>query len=89
MPILLTIIALCTPRLVIFILWLFSTWFNGVFQTVGWPLLGFLFLPFSLLWYSAVTNWFGGQWNALAMIGMVIAVCLDLGIGRNATKKRK
>jgi hypothetical protein len=88
MPLLLAIIALCTPRLAIIILWLFSGWFNGVFVTRGWPILGFIFLPLTLLWYSAVMNWFGGQWNLLTVLVMILAVCADLGSGKKAAWKK-
>lgn len=31
--------------------------------TLLWPILGFYFLPTTLLWYSAVQHWLGGQWS--------------------------
>ena len=48
MPCLLLIIALAAPRLLVFALWL-TGWFNGVFPNILWPLLGFIFLPTTLL----------------------------------------
>lgn len=66
------------PRLVIIGLYLLTNWFNGVFQTLLFPLLGFLFMPVSMLWYSAVHHWFNGQWDVLQIAGMVVAVLLDL-----------
>ena len=60
MPCLLTLLALAVPRLVILLLWLFSTWFTGLFTWWIWPVLGFLILPTTLLWYSAVQHWFDG-----------------------------
>lgn len=78
MPCLLVLIALCIPRVVIGLLWFFSTWFNGIFATPLWPLLGFIFLPTTLLWYTAVVHWFGGQWTLIPLIGIVIALLIDL-----------
>ena len=78
MPFVALILALLVPRVTIVWLWLFTMWFDRVFSTAFWPLLGFIFLPLTLLWYSAVQNWFGGQWTAAPIIGMVIAVLLDL-----------
>ena len=84
MPCLATIIALATPRLLIAILWMFTHWFRGVFDHTIWPLLGFFFLPTTVLWYSAVHNWFGGQWTLWPIVGLVVAVLVDL-----APMKRK
>lgn len=87
MPLLLGIFALFAPRFVIFLLWLASSWFTGVFETRLWPLLGFFFMPLTLLWYSAVMNWFGGQWDWVQLIILAIAIVADLGSGRGVTKR--
>ena len=78
MPILLGLLALLLPRVTILALWLLTPWFEGVFGNALLPLLGFLLLPTTLLWYSAVMNWFGGQWDIVPIVGLVIAVLLDL-----------
>jgi hypothetical protein len=78
MPCLLTLIALVTPRVVIVLLWLFSTWFVGIFTSAVWLLLGFVFLPTTLLWYSAVQHWFGGQWTFWPLVGVAIALAIDV-----------
>ena len=54
MPCLVAILALATPRLLVALLWFFSRWFEGVFPSLLWPVLGFIFLPTTLLWYTAV-----------------------------------
>jgi hypothetical protein len=77
MPCLLTLIALITPRLVIAVLWLFTRWF-AVVPTGIWILLGFIFLPTTLLWYTAVQHWFGGEWSLVPLIGIVIALAIDV-----------
>ena len=77
MPILLAVVALITPRLLILALWFLSTWFVGMFTSLLWPVLGFVFAPTTLLWYSAVQHWFGGVWSLWPVVGMVIAVMLD------------
>ena len=41
-------------------------------------LLGFIFLPTTLLWYSAVQHWFGGQWTFWPVVGIVIALGVDV-----------
>lgn len=78
MPCLLTLLALATPRLVIILLWLFTFWFRGLFTTALWPVLGFIFLPTTLLWYTAVQHWFAGQWTLWPVVGLVIALVIDV-----------
>jgi hypothetical protein len=78
MPCLLALLALAVPRLVIVLLWLFSTWFTGMFASWLWPVLGFLFLPTTLLWYSAVQHWWGGTWSLVPIVGLVIALLIDV-----------
>ena len=77
----LVIISLIVPRLLIALLWLFSGWFNNVFETRAWPILGFLLMPHSMLWYSAVKHWYHGQWDFLQFFILILAVMMDLGIG--------
>jgi hypothetical protein len=79
MPCLATIIALAAPRLVIVLLWMFTSWFRGVFHTSIWPIIGFFVLPTTVLWYSAVHNWFNGQWTFWPLVGLVVALLVDLG----------
>lgn len=78
MPCLLSILALLTPRIVVVLLWLFSSWFAGIFSSAIWPVLGFIFLPTTLLWYTAVVNWFGGDWGLWTIIGLVVALLIDV-----------
>ncbi|MFW5973583.1 MAG: hypothetical protein ACOCTG_06285 [Bacteroidota bacterium] len=78
MPCLLALLALFIPRVVIFLLWLFSNWFEGVFDTIIVPILGFIFLPTTLLWYSVVVNIYDGTWGILQIVVAVIAVAIDL-----------
>lgn len=78
MPCLLGLLALVAPRLVIVLLWLFTDWFHGLFESALWPLLGFVFLPTTLLWYTAVQHWFAGQWTLWPIVGLVVALLIDL-----------
>ena len=64
------------PRILILCLWVFSGWFNGVFKTWWWPVLGFLFMPHTMLWYSAVMNWYGGRWEFLQIFILVLSILL-------------
>lgn len=78
MPCLLTLLALLTPRLAVALLWLFSRWFDGIFASALWPILGFVFLPTTLLWYTAVQHWFAGQWTLWPIVGLVVALLIDV-----------
>jgi hypothetical protein len=85
MWILILIFGLITPRLTIALLYLFTTWFNGVFETRAWPILGFLFMPLTLLWYSVVEKMMAGEWNWWQVLITVLLVLADLGIiGRSS-----
>lgn len=78
MPCLFSILALATPRLVVGVLYFFTRWFDGLFDSVLWPILGFVFLPTTLLWYTAVQHWFGGQWTLWPVVGLVVALMIDI-----------
>jgi hypothetical protein len=78
MPCLFVLLALAAPRLVAFLLWFFTNWFRGVFTTSLWPILGFFFLPTTLLWYTAVQHWFHGQWTFWPIVGVVVALSIDM-----------
>jgi hypothetical protein len=78
MPCLVALIALFAPRVLVAVLWFFTPWFSGMFDTLMWPILGVIFAPTSLLWFSAVQHWFGGVWSLWPVVGMVIAVLIDL-----------
>jgi hypothetical protein len=89
MPILLLLIGFFFPRLIIAVLYFFTGWFRDGFDGTLLPILGFLFMPITLLWYGLVQHYFGGEWSGGPTIGIVIAVLLDLGlIGRGAKRKR-
>lgn len=89
MPCLFAVLALMTPRVVIVLLWLFTFWFRGIFATPLWPILGFIFLPTTLLWFTAVQHWFGGVWTLWPIVGLVIALIIDVSpaTGRRRTRE--
>jgi len=78
MPLLLAALALLTPRLAVALLWFFSRWFDGLFSSPLWPIVGFVFLPTTLLWYSVVHHWLGGAWTLWPVVGLVVALVIDL-----------
>ncbi len=78
MPCLFAFLALATPRLAVALLYFFTRWFEGMFDTLLWPVLGFIFLPTTLLWYTAVQHWFNGQWTLWPVVGLVLALMIDI-----------
>ena len=88
MPFLMLVLALLAPRVVVVALWFLSTWFAGMFDSILWPILGVIFLPTTLLWYSAVQHWFAGAWSLWPVVGLVIALLVDLSPARGAARRR-
>lgn len=79
MPLLLVLLlALIGPRIAIVLLWLLTSWFSGMFASLLWPILGFIFMPYTLLWFSIVQNLFGGVWGPLSLVGLVLSALVDL-----------
>jgi hypothetical protein len=89
MPCFVVALALFTPRLVVALLWFFTTWFVGLFSSLLWPIVGFVFLPTTLLWYSAVHRWFGGAWTLWPVVGLVVALAIDLSPVRQHRRFRR
>jgi hypothetical protein len=88
-PCLFALFALAAPRLVIVLLWFFTNWFRGLFDSVLWLIVGFIFLPTTLLWYTAVQHWFGGQWTLWPVVGLIFALAIDVSpaSGRRARQR--
>lgn len=86
MPCLFAAGILILPRLTIAWLWFMTNWFTGLFDSLLWPILGFIFAPTTLLWFTVVQNVFQGIWGTWQIVGMVIAVLIDMSPSRG--KKR-
>ena len=78
MPCILALFALFVPRLVIVLLWFFSNWFDAIFDTLLWPVLGLIFLPTTLLWYTVVVNYFNGEWGIVQVLVLILALIIDI-----------
>lgn len=84
---LLPIIAIFLPRLALFLIFLFSNWFSRAFQTMLWPLVGFLFMPYTTLaWMAMKLN--HQQLNPIWIGILVVAVLFDLGGQGNSARRR-
>ena len=87
MPCFFVVFALFTPRLVIALLFFLSNWFKGIGPLMG--ILGFIFLPTSFLWYTAVLHWWGGIWSFWPIVGIVIALMIDLSPASHRRRRRR
>ena len=83
------VVALIAPRVVVVLLWFLTRWFDGLFGSWLWPLLGFIFLPTTLIWYSIVQRWFGGVWSTVPIIGVVVALAIDVSGHRSYSRRRE
>ena len=89
MPCLLALLAVAFPRVAIVLLWLFTSFFSGVYNNVIIPVLGFLFLPLTLIVYTYLQKTHPGPLNTQQLIFIFIAVILDLGLIGGGTYRRR
>ncbi len=81
------LLALFVPRILSAYLWYSTLWFTGVFDTKLWPILGFIFMPYTMLWYSAVVNWYGGVWGLWQIVILVVAILADISSDGSAANR--
>ena len=60
-PCLVALFALISPRLALFLLWIFSNVLSRAFDSWVLPLLGFFLLPWTTLAYAAFWDWGPGN----------------------------
>ncbi len=88
MPCLVGILAFFFPRLAIVAVVIFSDYLGAAYQTVFWPLLGFIFMPLTTLAYAWAINANGSVSGGYLVI-VILTVLIDLGIlGGGASDRR-
>ena len=88
MPCLLLILVLAFPRLVMVLMFLFSTYLQRAYHGILIPALGFVFLPLTTLVYAWLTNTHRPMVGFNALI-LVFAVIIDAGgLGGGAWRRR-
>lgn len=89
---LLALLALISPRLVLFLLWIFSSVLSHAFHSWIVPLLGFFLLPWTTLAYAAFWDWGPGHHvTGFEWFFVILAFLIDLGSydgGRRAQSAR-
>ena len=85
---LIVLFGLALPRILMVFIWLFSNGFDRTFNSVFWPFLGFIFMPYTTLAYmlAMLQN---GALNGIWLIFFIIAVFIDLGQGGHASHRTR
>ena len=82
------LLAFFTPRIVLFVLWLFTNYLSRAFDGFVLPFLGFLFLPATTLAYAIAQNELGGL-NGLGIIVVLIGLAVDIGLLDGGASRRR
>ena len=87
----LVVIGLALPRVLMFFIWLLTDWFGRGFETRVWPILGFIFLPYTTLAYLAAMLNNNHALSGLWLVLFVLVILVDIGNwggGRAASRRR-
>jgi hypothetical protein len=84
----LILLAFFTPRIVLFILWLFTNYLSRAYDGFVLPFLGFLFLPATTLAYAIARNELGGM-NGLGIVVVLIGLAVDVGLLGGGARQRR
>ncbi|HBC88142.1 MAG TPA: hypothetical protein DCZ94_14425 [Lentisphaeria bacterium] len=86
-------VALAVPRVLMFVALLFTDWFGRSFDTHLWPILGFVFMPYTTLAYMAAmlnnNHSLSGGWLALFIFAVLVDAGHFGGSGLTYRKKSK
>lgn len=85
---LLVVLALAGPRVGLVLLWLFTDYLSRAFDTFLWPLLGFVFLPWTTIAYAVAQNELGGLSN-LGLLALALGFLVDIGIIGGGARQRR
>jgi hypothetical protein len=78
MPCLLVLLIVGFPRLMLVLMWLFSSILDRAYHGMVIPLLGFLFLPITTIVYAWMASQ-GMPLDGFNLVILIIAVLLDAG----------
>jgi len=82
------LLAFFGPRLVIFLLWLLTTYMSRAFDNFLLPFLGFLFLPWTTIAFAIAQNELGGA-NGIGLLLIVIGFLVDIGVLGGGARQRR
>jgi len=84
----LILLAFFTPRIVLFLMWLFTSYLSRAFDGFLVPFLGFLFLPATTLAYAIAQNELGGP-SGLGLIVIIVGLAVDIGLLGGGARSRR
>ena len=84
----LILLAFFTPRIVLFILWVFTNYLSRAYDGFLVPFLGFLFLPATTLAYAIAQNEFGGL-SGIGLVVLLIGFAVDVGLLGGGARQRR
>jgi hypothetical protein len=79
MPCLIALLMLAFPRVAIALLYLLTDFFGRAHLTILIVLLGFIFLPLTLIVYAWILNT-GHSVDGIYLVALIIAVLADVGL---------
>jgi hypothetical protein len=88
MPCLVALLAYFAPRIAIVLVVLFSDYIGTAYESLLVPFLGFFFMPLTTLAYAWAIH-SRGSVEGFALVVVVLAVLVDLGLIGRAAKERK
>ncbi len=88
MPCLLLALGIAFPRLILALLFFFTTYLDRPYRGFLVPLLGFFFLPLTTLIYAVIINT-GHTTEGLYLVALVICVLADLGMIGGGVRSRR
>ena len=87
---LLAAVSLLLPRVTMFFIWALTDLFTQAFDTWLWPVLGFIFMPYTTLAYLAAMVLNNHQLTGGWIVLVVVAVLIDFGsLGGSASSRRR
>ena len=84
----LILLAFFTPRIVLFLMWLFTNYLSRAYDSFVLPFLGFLFLPATTLAYAIARNDLGGT-SGLGLVVILIGLAVDIGLLGGGARRRR
>jgi hypothetical protein len=84
----LALLAFLGPRLVLFLLWLFTNYLSLAFDSFLLPVLGFLFLPWTTIAWAIAQNELGGL-SGLGPLVVILGLLADVGVLGGGARGRR
>ncbi|MEO7649867.1 MAG: hypothetical protein ABIZ80_05325 [Bryobacteraceae bacterium] len=88
MPCFAVLIALAFPRVLLALMFFFSSYLERAYHGLLWPFLGFVFLPLTTIAYAWALNSYGSV-EGFSLVVVVLAALIDLGMVGGAGRRRR